>query len=222
VLSGLAGRDVAVILAAYAIGCIATGYYLVRWRTGQDVRAQGTGSAGATNAARALGKGAFAVVFALDVAKGALAVALARWLGDADATPALAAVAVVIGHIWPVQLGLRGGKGVATAFGATLVLAPFVALGALVVAGVALAAGCRFVLAGLVGIALAPVLALLLAVPTAAAWGIAAIAALVIFGHRQNIAGMVGREEPWLRRDRERARSKERRSTGTAADGRPS
>ena len=221
-LSGLAGRDVAVIVAAYAIGCFATGYYLVRWRTGQDVRAQGTGSAGATNAARALGKTAFAVVFALDVAKGALAVALARWLGEAEATPALAAVAVVAGHIWPVQLGMRGGKGVATAFGATLVLAPLVALGALAVAGVALAAGCRFVLAGLVGVALAPVLALLLGVPAASTWGVAGLAAMVIFGHRQNIAGMIGREEPWLRRDRERTRVEERRSAGTAADGRPS
>jgi glycerol-3-phosphate acyltransferase PlsY len=220
VVSGLSGGDLVLILAAYAVGCFATGYYLVRWRTGADVRAQGTGSVGATNTARALGRPAFALVFGVDVAKGALAVALARWLGDGEAVPVLAAVAVTVGHLWPVQLGFRGGKGVATAFGAGLVLAPLVALGALAVAGLALAAGFRFVLSGLIAVVTAPVLALLLGAPAATTWGIVALAALVIVGHRQNIAGMVVRGEPWLRRDRDRQRG--RSSRPSPVDGRPS
>jgi glycerol-3-phosphate acyltransferase PlsY len=221
VLSGQTG-DVIAVLIAYAIGCFATGYYLVRWRTGRDVRAEGTGSVGATNAARALGRPAFALVFAADVAKGGLAVAIGRWVSG-DGLAAVAAVAVVAGHLWPAQLGFRGGKGVATAFGACLALAPLVALGAAATAGVAFAAGCRFVLSGLIGVALAPALALLLGATAATVWGVAGMAALVIVGHRRNIVGMLGRGEPWLRRDRDRVRGQERGRTATsAADGQPS
>ena len=202
---GLAWSDLAVLVAAYAIGCFATGYYLVRWRTGTDVRRQGTGSVGATNAARMMGKGAFTAVALGDMAKGALAVALGRWLGDAGSMPALAAIAVVVGHLWPAQLGFRGGKGVSTAFGAALVLSPPVALWALAIAALAFAIGCRVVLSGLVGVSLAPVVAVGLGESAWSIGGIAALSVLVVAGHRANIAGMLAKQEPWRRRIRARA-----------------
>jgi acyl phosphate:glycerol-3-phosphate acyltransferase len=195
----LNGAGAAAVVLAYAIGCVATGYYLVRWRTGWDVRAHGTGSSGATNAARVLGKPAFALVFAVDLAKGALAVALARWLSDDAAVTSLAAVAVTAGHVWPAQLGFRGGKGIATAWGAAWVYAPVVALLAAAAAGVAFLAGTRFVLSGLIAVAAAPLIAAALGVSGPVLAGIAAQAVLVLVAHRDNIAGMMTSSESWRR-----------------------
>ena len=195
-------RSVPLIGLAYAIGCIATGYYLVRLRTGSDVRQQGSGSSGATNAMRVLGRGAFAAVFAIDVAKGALAVALARWFDLGTVAVALAGVAVIAGHIWPAQLGFQGGKGVATAFGAALAFDAWIAIAALVIAGIAFVLGIRFVMAGLIGTTLAPIVALAAGRSGETVIGFALMAALVLLGHRRNIAGVLARHESVLRRDR--------------------
>src|SRR5262245_25796362 len=110
------------VLLSYALGCFSTGYYLVRWRTGTDIRTLGTGSAGARNAGRVLGRAGFILVFAGDALKGALAVWLAKQAGLPPWGVAAALVAVVLGHLFPLQLGGRGGKGAATAFGGVCVL----------------------------------------------------------------------------------------------------
>ncbi len=116
---------IAALLLAYLLGCFSTAYYLVRWRTGQDVRTLGSKNAGATNAWRVLGVWGFVVAFLGDVGKGVLALLLARTLTGGDPwAVALAAPAVVAGHIWPVQLGFRGGEGFATALGAFAFLDP--------------------------------------------------------------------------------------------------
>jgi acyl phosphate:glycerol-3-phosphate acyltransferase len=133
------------IALSYAIGTWTAGYYLTRWRTGRDIRELGSGSAGARNAARVLGRSFGVAAFAWDFAKGASAVLLAAHLLPDEPAPRLAAAAVVLGHVWPVQLGFRGGKGVAPAAGALAVLQPAVlatmaavyALGAIVARGVA-------------------------------------------------------------------------------------
>ena len=106
---------------AYLIGCFTTGYYLVRARTGQDIREIGSGSAGARNVGRFLGKPGFYLTVIGDFAKGALAVWLARVFAHDDVSAALAVVAVVAGHLWPVQLKFRGGKGITTSMAALLV-----------------------------------------------------------------------------------------------------
>jgi len=214
-------RSVPLIGLAYAIGCIATGYYLVRFRTGSDVRSQGSGSSGATNAMRVLGRGAFAAVFAIDVAKGALAVALARWFDLDTIAVALAGAAVIAGHIWPVQLGFQGGKGVATAFGAALAFDGWIALVALVIAGIAFALGIRFVMAGLTGTTLAPIAALVAGRSGETVIGFALMAALVLLGHRRNIAGVLARHEPVLRRSRSRPGGMNRQGAALAK-GKPS
>ncbi len=115
-------------LEAYVLGCFATAYYLVRARTGKDLRAIESGSLGARNAGRVLGKTGFAIALLGDFGKGALAVWIAReWTGD-HRLALLALLAVVFGHLWPVQLRFHGGKGVATFLGALLVFDYRVAL----------------------------------------------------------------------------------------------
>ena len=109
------GLTLAVALIGYALGCFNTGYHLVRWRTGQDLRTLGSGNAGARNAGRILGKTGFVQVFLGDALKGVLAVGLARAWGLADWGQMVVVLAVVAGHLWPIQLGGQGGKGASTA-----------------------------------------------------------------------------------------------------------
>ena len=113
-----------VALGGYALGCFTTGYYLVRSRTGQDLRELGSGSLGARNAGRVLGAFGFLVTLLGDVLKGALAVSAARHFCHDSRAVDVACLAVVAGHVWPVQLRLRGGKGAVTSLGA-LVLYDF-------------------------------------------------------------------------------------------------
>lgn len=123
----------AVILGAYLLGSISPSYLLVRWLQGRDVRAVGSGNAGATNVLRAAGRGPGLLVFLLDLGKGMAAVAFPQALEAPPAVVYAAAVAVVLGHVFPVFLGFRGGKGVATGVGAMLVLLPLAGLLAMAV-----------------------------------------------------------------------------------------
>jgi glycerol-3-phosphate acyltransferase PlsY len=125
-----------VIPGAYLLGGVSPGYWLVRMRTGTDVRTQGSGATGATNAARSLGTQGFVMVMLLDTLKGAAAAALARPAGLSAGWEFAAAAAVVAGHIWPVQLGFRGGRGFSPLLGAWLVLAPLAIGICLVIAGI--------------------------------------------------------------------------------------
>lgn len=118
------------LLLAYALGCFSPGWWLVRRKTGGDLRAHGSGVTGATNAARVLGPRLGLLVLALDAAKAALAVLLARWLAPAAAWHVLALPAVVAGHIWPAPLRFRGGRGAGPLLGGCLALHPFFALAA--------------------------------------------------------------------------------------------
>jgi glycerol-3-phosphate acyltransferase PlsY len=129
-------RSAGCVTAAYLIGCFTTGYYLVRLWTGQDIREIGTGSAGARNVGRVLGKPGFFLTVFGDFAKGALAVWLARAFSHDDFSAALAVPAVVAGHLWPAQLKFHGGKGIATSFSALLVFDYRLALTMLVLFGI--------------------------------------------------------------------------------------
>ncbi|MDR1789851.1 MAG: glycerol-3-phosphate acyltransferase, partial [Opitutaceae bacterium] len=147
-----------IVFAAYLAGGLSPGYWLVRLRTGGDIRASGSGSAGATNAGRVLGAGGFAAVLALDLAKGAVCVAAARHLFNApETTVGLAAAAVVLGHIWPLFLNFRGGKGVAPLIGAWLVLCPAALVPVLLLGLAAYAVVRSFSMAGLAGLCALPV-----------------------------------------------------------------
>jgi len=112
-----------VLLLAYGLGCLSAGYYLARWK-GLDLREAGSGSTGARNAGRLLGKGAFAITFALDLLKGLAAVLLARLLVPGPWAAPLAWLCVVLGHVWPVQLRFKGGRGISPAVGGLLATSP--------------------------------------------------------------------------------------------------
>lgn len=130
-------------LAAYLLGSIPFGYILVRCFRKEDIRAKGSGNIGATNVVRSGAKGLGALTFLLDACKGYFAVRLALYLtvlpffanvfpGVSRGTvAAAAALCAILGHIYPVWLGFKGGKGVATALGVFLALAPIAALAGL-------------------------------------------------------------------------------------------
>ena len=116
----------AVLLIAYLLGAIPFGYLLVKWKTGADVRAAGSGNIGATNVMRTTGRGAGVVTLLLDIAKGYAAVWIGGRLTGQDVLwMSLAALAVMAGHAYPVFLGFKGGKAVASFVGAFLCLTPW-------------------------------------------------------------------------------------------------
>ena len=129
-----------VVILAYLLGSVPFGYLIVRWKRGIDIRTQGSGNIGATNVMRTSGRWGGILTLLLDAAKGFLAVYAARNLAHGNEKfVALAAVAVVIGHAFPVFLKFRGGKGVATAAGVFLCLGPLPLLTSLAIFGLVVA-----------------------------------------------------------------------------------
>lgn len=145
----------AAVLAAYLLGSFPTGYLVGRLGKGVDVRHYGSGSTGATNVQRLFGWGGFALVFAGDFGKGFLAAWAARNLGIDALGQALAALAALVGHNFPVFLGFRGGRGVATGVGGLFATVPLPAAAGITVAAVIMAATRYVSLGSLVGTALA-------------------------------------------------------------------
>lgn len=191
-------------VASYLIGSIPFGYVLVYMLRGIDVRTVGSRNLGATNVARALGTPWFAVVFAFDFAKGFVPAFVLGGVAvrSFDAPPEIAVaygVAAMAGHIWPVYLRFKGGKGVATAAGAVTGIAP-VTLGiAAVVFVIALFAGRMVSLGSIVATASLPVSYLVLEGKDASPVVTVAFAfmfLLVLWKHRANIGRIVRGEEP--------------------------
>ena len=113
------------VAIAYLLGAVPFGYLLVKWTKGADVRESGSGNIGATNVMRTTGRGIGLLTLVLDIAKGFLAVWLTGWLtGGEPVWMSLAALAVMAGHAFPVFLGFKGGKAVASFIGAFLYLTP--------------------------------------------------------------------------------------------------
>ena len=179
----------AVLLVAYLLGSIPFGYLLVRWKTGRDVRAAGSGNIGATNVLRTAGRTAGVATLLLDMAKGYLAVWLeGRLTGGNIEWMSAAALAVMIGHSYPVFLRFRGGKAVAAFVGAYLCLTPL-PLAAVLVVFVALVAWSGHISIGsIVGAGTFPLAVWLIAHPPAIVVLTAILsAALIIYRHRENI-----------------------------------
>jgi acyl phosphate:glycerol-3-phosphate acyltransferase len=164
------------------------GYYLVRGLTGDDPRRLGTGSTGARNVRRLVGARPAAATFAFDCVKGAGAVRLAQVAGASTRVQALALVAAVAGHVFPVQLGFHGGRGLSTGLGGLLLLDWRLAAGALAVAAVVLAAARAPSVAALLGVAAAPVTGVLVGAGRAAVGAAAACALIVYAAYRRRPA----------------------------------
>jgi len=112
------------LLISYLLGAIPFGLLICRWQKGIDIRNHGSGNIGTSNVLRTLGKKAALLTLVGDVAKGFFPVMVGRWSGFSESWMAAVGVAAIIGHNWPVYLNFRGGKGVATSFGAALALMP--------------------------------------------------------------------------------------------------
>lgn len=181
------------LVVSYLLGCFSTGYYLARLRTGQDLRATGSGSTGSSNAGRLLGARGFVLTLIGDVGKGALAVALGAFAGLALWLQAALLLAAVTGHLFPIQLGLRGGKGLATGFGALLVLDYRVALSLLVLVGLSVILTRQKTFSAVGGVLLAPLLALLWGHPPGVGVMLALVALLVTHANRANIRAALAR-----------------------------
>jgi glycerol-3-phosphate acyltransferase PlsY len=179
--------ELGVILGSYVFGCLCTGYYLVRFRTGLDTRAIGSGSAGGANVARVLGVPGFVVTFLGDTAKGAVAAAAAVYFALGTWGMGLVLIAVVAGHIWPVQLGFRGGKGLTPAMGAALVFDYRVVVVVLVVVLLAWILLRQPTPAAMIGVAVAPGGSALLGNGSAAVLALGLMAVLIFIAHRSNI-----------------------------------
>lgn len=144
----------AVLVLGYLLGSIQPGLLVGRIYRGVDVREYGSGKTGFTNTLRTLGLVPALIVVFGDIAKGVLPVLAGSLIADSALAAALGGVGAVVGHTWPVFAGFRGGRGVATSFGAFLAMAPVPALAA-ILAGVAILAVTRYVsLMSMVGVAL--------------------------------------------------------------------
>ncbi|HKF48541.1 MAG TPA: glycerol-3-phosphate 1-O-acyltransferase PlsY [Terracidiphilus sp.] len=194
-----------IVVLSYLLGSIPMGYLLVRLVRKQDIRSVGSGNIGATNVLRSEGKGLGAATFVLDVVKGSLAVLLGYWLA-APLLPgvpqrnveALAAICAVLGHMFPVWIGFRGGKGVATGFGVFLVCAPIAALSAIALFAIICALTRYVSLASIIGAASFPVVAWFTVKGERPAFFIAvqiAVSLLIIVKHHANIRRLLSGTE---------------------------
>jgi glycerol-3-phosphate acyltransferase PlsY len=194
---------------SYLLGSIPVGYLLVRIFRKQDIRAIGSGNTGATNVLRSGGKGLGAATFLLDVLKGCSAIWLAAYIaltlgpGLWSAThllnmEGLAAICAVLGHMFPVWLKFKGGKGVATGFGVFLVASTWAALAAIGVFIVVLLLTRYVSLASILGAAGFPLFAWLMASGYRPPFFVAAeciVAFLIIAKHHQNIRRLLNGSE---------------------------
>jgi len=188
-------RELILVAVGYLLGSIPFGVLIARLSGGVDLRRVGSGNIGATNVLRAVGKGAAAVTLAGDIGKGALAVALARSAVADSAILAAVALAAVLGHLFPVWSGFRGGKGVATTLGVVLAAMPAVG-GLLLLIWLIVAAITRYSsLAALVATATMPLLVWLLDGRTSMLVLSGALLILVAARHRENIRRWVAGTE---------------------------
>ncbi len=192
----------------YAIGSLQFGLIVGRLTRGVDIRDYGSGATGATNVIRTSGAKAGVLVIVLDIAKGIVPVAIGMGIGDAAGlnhddgawAAAAAGFGAVVGHVWPLWFGFRGGKAVATGFGAALLMNPLACLALIPVAAIVVGA---VRIMSVMSIAMPPVLAatfIVLAVlgVSPPAWAAYAVAtsALIVFKHRANIQRLIAGTEP--------------------------
>jgi len=180
-------RATACGVGAYILGCFSTGYYLVRARTGRDIRQFESGATGARNVGRALGRLGFFLTLLGDFGKGVLAVWATRKLAGNESAAGIALLAVVCGHIWPAQLRFRGGKGVATTLGGLLLLDWRLAVTYAACFGVLFLAVRRTVLPGLFAFVCLPFAAHGFEHDSVYTAFVGLLSVLVLFAHRTNL-----------------------------------
>jgi glycerol-3-phosphate acyltransferase PlsY len=180
-------KDIICIAIAYLMGGICFGYYIVRIKCGVDVRESGSGGVGARNVGRLLGKTGFILTLLGDALKGVGAVLLSRSFHATAPAVSLVLVAVIAGHIWPLPLQFKGGRGIATAVGAYLVYDYRLALILLGLTVLLMVFRRGFILSGLAAFLLLPFIAFIEDFPNHAVMALAASSIIILFAHRERI-----------------------------------
>jgi glycerol-3-phosphate acyltransferase PlsY len=175
------------ICVAYLIGAIPTGVILTRVSGGHDIRNSGSGNIGATNVYRVAGRKMGVLTLLGDCLKGIIPVLIANKMGFSPETVAMVALAAFLGHCYPIYLGFKGGKGVATALGIFLVISPKAILIALLVFVVVLLVWRYISLASITAAAATPFVIAFYERSWPIFWATLVIAAIVIWRHRANI-----------------------------------
>jgi glycerol-3-phosphate acyltransferase PlsY len=177
----------AAVSAAYLLGSVPTAYLLVRSIRGVDIRTLGSGNVGATNAGRALGRWGFVSTLLGDIAKGAVAILLAQRIAPDGAAVWAAVPSVIVGHVWPITLRFRGGKGVGPGIGALLVADPvLLAIGVAVFVAL-FGTSRRYQLSGLSSIVVLPFVAMALRSSRVELLGVALTVGLVLVAHQDDL-----------------------------------
>ncbi|QSO45739.1 glycerol-3-phosphate 1-O-acyltransferase PlsY [Alicyclobacillus mengziensis] len=181
---------------AYLIGSISFSTLIGRWFGKIDIREHGSGNAGATNTLRVLGARYAIIVLLADIAKGVVAVLLAQALGGGNPwVTYLSALAVIVGHNWPIYFGFRGGKGVATTIGVLLILMPKSLLTACLVAVILIAITRYVSLGALVLAVLTPIAGIVYHGGTGKVVLAVVVGVLTIWRHRKNIHRLLHGQE---------------------------
>jgi len=178
---------IASLIVAYLIGSVPFALLLARRWGGADLRRVGSGNLGAANVLRASGVKAGILVAVLDMTKGAVGVVVAERMGGGAATAAAAGIAAIIGHIYPVWLRFRGGKGVATACGVFTVLTPAAVPPALAIFVVTVWMTKYVSLGSMLASAALPPIAYALGSPAPAVSAAFAASVIILFRHRTNL-----------------------------------
>ena len=186
---------VGLLLTAYMVGTIPFALWLVRMVSGADLRHVGSGNIGTANVLRAAGPSTAALALVLDVSKGTAVVLFAERLGASTELVAAVAVAVVCGHVFPVWLRFRGGKGVATACGAFLPMAPGATLLALVVFTAVVWSARYISLGSLAGALTLMVCSYAGGEPAVTVWAAVGVSGLIGYRHRSNIGRLYAGQE---------------------------
>ena len=187
------------LLVGYGLGSIPTGVLIARWQKGIDIRQYGSGNIGMTNVLRTVGKGGAAFTLLGDLAKGLLPVLLALQLLTNPWAIGLVGVAAILGHMYPVFAGFRGGKGVATSLGVFLPLLPGPLMVTILVWAVCIVIRRQVSLGSLAAAAAFPLVALLWRAPPAYTVCALVAAALIWYRHQENIQRLLAGTEPTLR-----------------------
>lgn len=186
----------AALLGGYLIGSIPFGLVITRLAGLGDIRSIGSGNIGATNVLRTGRKGLAAATLILDSGKGAFVVLLLKYITDDNLAPLIGGLGAILGHNFPVWLKFKGGKGVATTFGAMLAAAPLVGVMACATWLIVAFAARISSLSALVALALAPLFAFVLKYPTDVVVVFAVLGILGWLRHAANIGRLARGEEP--------------------------
>ena len=188
-------RALLLVAVGYLLGSISFAVLLVRAKTGKDIRAEGSGNAGATNVMRAHGKTLGILVALFDIAKGAAAVILVRAFTSDPRAAAAAGFAAILGHVFPIFYGFRGGKGVATAVGAFAVLTPWATLVSVAVFALTVALSRYVSLGSMIAVTVLPLFAGLFHAPHPTVAAAATAAAVVVLKHLENVKRLARGQE---------------------------